>query len=84
MGDSSSHYSGPGHCSVIEPINDSGSIADGEYPSEYAMVYHAHVGYDGSTDRDMLLDAVVFGDDGWPYMRDGTHPTETSEAVPAY
>ena len=48
------------------------------------MVYHAHVGYDGSTDRDMLLDAVVFGDDGWPYMRDGTHPTETSEAVPAY
>jgi len=84
VGDNSSGFSGPGHCSVIEPINDAGSNADGDYPSEYAMVYHAHVGYDGSSARNMLLDTMVFGNDGWPYMRDGTHPTETTEAVPVY
>jgi len=61
---SNSHWSGPGHCTVIEVVNSNG----------YAMLYHSwavnEVG--GNYSRLLMMDAVQWDTSdniGWPYIQ---------------
>ena len=66
------HY-GPGHCSVLELHTTAG---------HYAVVYAAEQP-GGSGARNLMLDTVTWGQDGWAVMvTGGGYPSNTSLPIP--
>eukprot|EP00041_Stephanoeca_diplocostata_P020793 m.472565 g.472565 ORF g.472565 m.472565 type:complete len:502 (+) comp21661_c3_seq26:201-1706(+) len=66
-------FAGPGHCSVV-------SLGG----SSYAMVYHAwrtgHI--TKAPGRNVLVDPVVFGSDGWPRVGTCNTPSNRAQPIP--
>jgi len=68
-------FSGPGHCSVIKEEGDE---------VRYFMIYHAHIGYSTptvDTERVMMMDEVLWDEEGWPTVGDGGVPSESEVTV---
>lgn len=67
----------PGHCSVIPSGPANGS---------WAIVYHSSLISDGGTvpgPREMMMDSLVWGEDGWPSVDGGTGvPSQTPRTAP--
>jgi len=69
--DPNNDWIGPGHCSVMQ-LSES---------NQTWMIYHAWTS--DLAYRAMLIDEVVFGNDGWPSMANGnSNPSYTAEADP--
>eukprot|EP00051_Salpingoeca_urceolata_P033085 m.18860 g.18860 ORF g.18860 m.18860 type:complete len:574 (+) comp5806_c0_seq1:924-2645(+) len=68
-------FAGPGHCSVVR----SGPTSD-----DWVMVYHAWLGGKvlHSPGRNVLVDRVEFGPDGWPVVGRCGNPTADEQPVP--
>ena len=62
-------FESPGHCSVLQ-------LADGKW----AMLYHAWRGGDRSA-RHLMMDQLLWGADGWPFLQGGV-PTTEARPVP--
>ena len=60
-----SKFDGPGHCSVIRTKED---------PDQYVMIYHSWISGSvcNGNNRVMLVDQVVWGQDGWPSVQAST------------
>lgn len=70
----SSKMVGPGHNSII--IDDEGT---------YWLVYHVYRTDDGITHngRQVAIDPLVWGDDGWPYVKN-LMPSNTPQVAPVF
>jgi arabinan endo-1,5-alpha-L-arabinosidase len=66
--ESSLAFESPGHCSVLQ-------LPDGKW----AMVYHAWLGPDRAA-RHLMLDELMWGADGWPFLQGGVPSTEEHAA----
>ena len=62
------HWKCPGHGSIVT-----------DERGRYFLLYHAYdAGTFVYTGREMLLDEVKFGDDGWPAINDGKGPSSSA------
>ncbi|KAL0486996.1 hypothetical protein AKO1_001305, partial [Acrasis kona] len=66
---SSDVWKGPGHCSVVKTR-----------ANKYVMVYHAWPNVPDRTERGryMMIDEVLWSEDGWPYFKNKT-PSSTKQ-----
>lgn len=80
---SNDDWQGPGHCSVVPVQGQSDSSDEGDGDGALVMFYHAYpsnaVG--GNYPRLLLMDAVLWGSDGWPYIATNS-PSTSREPVP--
>jgi beta-xylosidase len=64
------HWKCPGHGSIVS-----------DERGRYFLLYHAYdAGTFVYTGREMLLDEVIFGDDGWPTINSGKGPSSGAPA----
>eukprot|EP00056_Hartaetosiga_gracilis_P016348 m.243029 g.243029 ORF g.243029 m.243029 type:complete len:345 (+) comp39807_c0_seq1:8-1042(+) len=70
---SANTFVGPGHCSVVQTHD----------AKKWYVIYHAWHRYKvgGSNNRVMLIDEVMFGDDGWPFVAT-SQPSFTPTPMP--
>lgn len=69
------HWVGPGHCSVVREKNTGNTV----------IVYHAwQAAHPNQTPgREILVDAVTWGVDGWPTVGTCNTPTSVAQAMPS-